>query len=121
MKRTSPVKLPPIIEVQLPHKLHYLKDQYEPGSRYYRMGFAFIILGHSPAGWHMSISLPARYPTWDEIAEAWYKLTPENTAGGMILPKPEDFVNVSKTCLHIWEVAYTDNTVTKIPVQEEGK
>lgn len=118
MKHTSLAKLPPIIEVQLPHKLQHLKNQYEVGARFYRMGLAFIILGNSPAGWHMSISLPARYPTWDEIAEAWYKLTPVNTAGGMLLPPPDHFVNISSTCLHIWQVAYTDNTVTRIPTPE---
>lgn len=119
MKRTPQTrKMPPIIEVPWGRHMLSLKNSVEAGAKCYNMGECFIILGHSPAGWHMSISAHKRYPTWDEIAEVWYKLTPANTAGGMILPPPDAFVNISQTCLHIWEIAYTENAITRIPTPE---
>jgi len=44
--------------------------------------------------WHLSISHPTRYPTWDEIKVARYALTPADVAMAMILPRTDEYVNV---------------------------
>ena len=61
--------------------------------------------------WHLSIShqvldeqghgRPGRYPTWDEIKDARYRFTPSDIEMCMILPRPQDFVNVHETCFHL--------------------
>lgn len=40
-------------------------------------------VGH---GWHLSISHPSRYPTWDEIRDARYDLVPDGCTLAMLLP-----------------------------------
>jgi len=61
--------------------------------------------------WHMSISLPYRYPTWDEIHAAWYGLRPdaENISGAIILPA--DYVNIHPNCFHVHQLE--DNEIPK--------
>lgn len=71
-----------------------------------------VILGHEPAGpgglllWHVSISLPDRYPTWDEIRDVRY-LFPQlaRVTMAQLLPPAEDYVSVHPNCFHLWEVA----------------
>lgn len=58
-----------------------------------------------PNGWHLSISHPRRYPTWDEIADARYSLAPPNITMAMLLPPPSEYVNAHKTTFHLHEVA----------------
>jgi hypothetical protein len=56
--------------------------------------------------WHMSISHPRRYPSWDEITNAWYRLVPdaENIEGSMLLPRAADYVNLHQNCFHVWQL-----------------
>lgn len=55
-------------------------------------------------GWlkHFSISHRERYPTWEEILAC-----KEHFLGNidcmMVMPKREDYVNVSKNCFHVWQ------------------
>lgn len=62
--------------------------------------------------WHLSVShtrqgkrpnRKARYPTWDELADARYELLPGNINVVMYLPPEEDFVDVHETCFHLYE------------------
>ena len=77
----------------------------EPGAQAYTMGACKIIVGRSDArGWHLSISCANRYPTWDEVAEARYRLTPDGVTMAMLLPSRSEYVNVHNYCLHLWEV-----------------
>ena len=76
----------------------------EPGARAYKLGECLVIVGHSKLGWHLSISHPRRYPTWDEIKAARYQLTPHQVTMAFILPPPEEYVNVDPTCFHLWEI-----------------
>lgn len=63
-----------------------------------------ILVGQEPGvGWHLSISHPKRYPTWDEISEARYKLVPNEVTMAMFLPPREQFVNVHKNCFHLFQ------------------
>jgi hypothetical protein len=54
----------------------------------------------------MSISVPYRYPSWDEMRAAWYTLIPdaENITGAMFFPKKSEYVNVHQNCFHVYEV-----------------
>lgn len=72
----------------------------------YRMGGCTVFVGRSSLGWHVSISHPHRYPTWDEIAHARYSLVPDDVTMAMLLPPQSEFVNVHSNCFHLWE--YSD-------------
>lgn len=54
-------------------------------------------------GWHLSISHPWRYPTWDEIRAARYALVPDEARMTMDLPPSSEFVNVHPNCFHLYE------------------
>lgn len=54
--------------------------------------------------WHMSIAHIDRYPTWDEIADARYRLCPEEITMAMLLPPPGEYVNEHPHCFHLWQV-----------------
>jgi hypothetical protein len=73
-------------------------------SRFFKMGKVKIILSRYEHGWHMSISHPERYPTWDEIAKARYELIPNEVTMAMILPPQEEFVNIHNFCFQLMEV-----------------
>lgn len=74
-------------EVEIPQGL---RRMLEPNARAFRFGECLVIVGHSRDGWHLSISHPHRYPTWDEIKAARYALTPQNVTMALILPPPEE-------------------------------
>lgn len=79
----------------------------EPEIKLYRMGKLKIILGNGPEhGWHLSISHPERYPTWDEIAHIRYRLVPDEAVMGMILPPRQDYINIHPHCFQLLEVKY---------------
>lgn len=62
--------------------------------------------------WHLSIShrtngkppLPGRYPTWDEIKDARYRLMPADIYVAQILPPTGEYVNLHDTTFHLWEI-----------------
>lgn len=76
----------------------------EPGATLHRMGNLVVIVGHSHYGWHLSISHPTRYPTWDEVAHARYALIPDGVTMAMLLPPQAEYVNLSAYCLHLWQI-----------------
>ena len=55
--------------------------------------------------WHISISAPDRYPTWDEIADARYDLCPDEITMAMFLPPKSEYVNLHPTTFHLHEVS----------------
>lgn len=80
------------------------------GTRKYKMGRVSILVSPpdarvGQAGWHMSISHPDRYPTWDEVASAWYQLVPDadNRVGAMMLPKKADYISIHNYCFQVHE------------------
>lgn len=89
------------IEIPIPPHIQAIL---EPGARAFRLGECLVFVGHSPDGWHLSISHPRRYPTWDEIKAARYLLTPHNVTMAMILPPPEEYVNIHENCFHLWQI-----------------
>jgi hypothetical protein len=80
--------------------------QLQPGSKAYRMGECKIFVSPptSLMGWHMSISHPRRYPTWDEIAKARYKLIPDETQIVMHLPPRDEYVAIHNYCFQLHEL-----------------
>lgn len=64
-----------------------------------------VFCGQEPGiGWHLSISHPFRYPTWDEIKEARYALVPDAVTMAMMMPPRGEYVNVHPNCFHLHEV-----------------
>jgi hypothetical protein len=70
-------------------------------------GYCRVLREHhgEPYGWHLSISCMHRYPTWDEIKAARYDLLPADITMAMLLPPPDDYVNVHKNCFHLHQIA----------------
>lgn len=60
--------------------------------------------------WHLSISHPTRYPTWDEIKTAVYgiptaALPDGRTYAQLLGPVDEgEWVNVADNCFHLYEI-----------------
>lgn len=70
----------------------------------YEMDACTVMVGWTNhLGWHLSIDHPSRYPTWDEIAHARYKLLPDKVEMGLPLPPSARYVNESQNCFHLWE------------------
>lgn len=75
----------------------------QPGSQCYKAGKVTIIVSppYGSQGWHMSISRPDRYPSWDEIVYYRYHLLPESISMAMILPSAKEYVNLHSNCFHL--------------------
>jgi hypothetical protein len=54
--------------------------------------------------WHLSISHPDRYPSWDEIGDARYQLTPGGITMALLLPPMGEYVNAHPFCFHLWQI-----------------
>jgi len=54
--------------------------------------------------WHLSISHPSRYPTWEEIKEARYRFIPDEITMAQILPPRKEYINLHNNCFHLWEI-----------------
>lgn len=75
-------------------------------------GHLTVFVGKEPDGWHLSIShrtnhhppRPGRNPRWNEIKEARYLFCPLTITMAMLLPPPEEFVNLHATTFHLWEI-----------------
>lgn len=57
--------------------------------------------------WHISVSHPYRFPTWEEIKSAWYDLVPgagQDFEGVIILPRLSEYVNIHENCFHVHQL-----------------
>lgn len=59
--------------------------------------------------WHLSISHPYRYPSWDEMKFAILNLIPDENAmmAQILIPERatnQEWVNISENCFHWWEI-----------------
>lgn len=75
-----------------------------PQAKAFRWGYLTVIVEKHSTGWHISISHPHRYPSWEEIKAARYTLCPENITMAMYLPPPDEFVNLHPNCFHLYQV-----------------
>lgn len=102
----------PVIRQVLPENMSPVQRQLltllQPGTRVYRMGRARIYLSppNGVLGWHLSISCQDRYPTWDEVAKAWYDLVPESETrtAVLFLPPKSEYINIHEFCLQVQEL-----------------
>ena len=54
-------------------------------------------------GWeHLSVSMPSRTPTWEQMCIMKDRFWNKNEACVEYHPREEDYVNNHKHCLHIW-------------------
>lgn len=79
------------------------------GVRSFRRGDLQVIIAREPQEdgelrWHLSISAPNRYPTWDELADARYDLLPDELTMAMLLPPRVEYVNLHPTTFHLHEL-----------------
>jgi hypothetical protein len=63
-----------------------------------------VMVSRDDGKWHMSVSHPTRYPTWDEIRDARYEFIPDEITMAMFLPPRDQYINVHENCFHLHEV-----------------
>jgi len=98
-------KKPPPVPIEIPIPKLPGRIPLEPGARAYRLGECNVLVGRSEqAGWHISISHLSRYPTWDEIKYARYKLLPPGITMAIYLPPEEQYVDMHPNCFHLFEI-----------------
>lgn len=76
-----------------------------PGARVFKRGSIQALVSKDDGAWHISVSHPMRYPTWDEISKARYDLVPDDAFMVMILPPRAEYVNLHKNCFHLWQIS----------------
>jgi hypothetical protein len=72
-----------------------------------------IIGGDDGFRWHLSMSHPSRYPTWDELKEARYRLLPDEIYMAQLLPPKADYVNLHENCFHLHELRDGDRVTDR--------
>ena len=78
-------------------------------ARVYRKGPCAVMVAQEQYGrrgellWHLSISCKDRYPGWNEIKDARYKLLPLGLTFAMLMPPPGEYINIHDNCFHLWE------------------
>jgi hypothetical protein len=109
MGHTAKIKLPPIQEITNTARFQRIAYALNPGSRGYQLGQCsiFVTPPYKDEGWHLSISHPNRYPTWDEVAKARYELVPDEVHMVMHLPKMDEYVNIHESCFHLHELKHS--------------
>lgn len=66
-------------------------------------GLKFFAIASDGAGWeHVSVSLPDREPTWEEMCAIKAMFWHEEDAVFQFHPSQSQYVNVHKYCLHLW-------------------
>lgn len=64
----------------------------------------FKVLCSDGEGWeHVSVSLPDRCPTWDEMCWVKSLFWDDHEAVMQLHPPSENYVNNLSTCLHLWK------------------
>ena len=54
--------------------------------------------------YHLCISHPLRDPTWREVKEARYKLTPDTVTMALVLPPTKEYIHIQRYCFHLWQI-----------------
>ena len=88
---------------------------FAPHTKAYVKGGSRVLIGHEDRNgkprWHLSISRADRYPGWDEIRDARYSLVPLGICMAMLLPPPNEYVDIHPNCFHLWEIDDAGPTV----------
>jgi hypothetical protein len=69
----------------------------------FMFGECSILLTQEYGLLHISISHPSRYPNWNEIAYARYKLIPARSDAVMVLPPEDEYINIHENCFQVHE------------------
>lgn len=72
--------------------------------RCYRLGECTVIVTREFGDWHASIAHRDRLPTWDEVAEARYRILPDGVTMAMLLPPMKDYLNIHPNCLQLVQI-----------------
>jgi hypothetical protein len=95
------LNIPQWREIELPRFTQLMMEagRMPAGSRAFKAGKLHTIVSppNERQGWMFSIShqgKQARYPTWDEVTDARYKLLPDNILMAMLLPPRDQYVNL---------------------------
>lgn len=75
---------------------------------WYMCGDLRVCVAREHGLWHLSISHPLRYPTWDEIYTARYDLLPGDINTAILLPKKSEYVNIHPNCFHVYQLRDSD-------------
>jgi hypothetical protein len=79
----------------------------------YRLGECYVVVGRESIDpdatiltkrWHLSISHPDRFPTWNEINEARDRLLPDDVFFCLPHPPKKYWLSVHPNCFHLWEL-----------------
>jgi hypothetical protein len=89
-----------------------------PTARAYQFGECTVMVGIEQRRWHMSIAHRKRYPTWDEIRDARYRFIPPDINVGMLLPPPENDVNIHQNCFHLCQLTGPDPLILSQAARE---
>jgi len=98
---------------QVPNQFRLRKGPYGTDESHGNNGAFFIpsrpgqvplkVLASDGLGWdHVSISLPNRCPTWDEMCRIKALFWDEEDAVMQLHPPRSDWVNNHRFCLHLW-------------------
>ena len=87
-------------------KANWQKLNHPMGGDWFRWGDTTVLVAKENGLWHISISAPTRYPTWDEIFTAWYDLVPDaaDINGAIILPRKSEYINIHTNCFHVHQL-----------------
>lgn len=93
--------------IKLNANANWRKFNHPMGGDWYAWGDVSAHIAKEAGLWHLSISVPYRYPTWDEIYTAWYDLCPDAAQinGAIILPRKTEYVNVHPNCFHVHQLS----------------
>lgn len=74
--------------------------------RFYTLGDCTVLVTREFGRYHLSIAHPKRYPAWEEISEAWYRVVPgaAERVGALILPPLSRYLNVHEFCMQVHEI-----------------
>jgi hypothetical protein len=102
--------------IKLKPKAKWERFNHPLGGDWYHWGDLKVCVG-SPeieGAWHLSISHPYRYPTWDEIYTARYDLLPAEINCAIFLPRKSEYVNIHPNCFHVHEVKDSEIITTGV-------
>lgn len=95
--------------IKLQPKAKWISFRHPTGvpGKWYAWGDTRACVSNDQGLWHLSISCPHRYPTWDEIFTAWYDLVPgagKDFNGAILLPRHSEYVNIQPNCFHVHQL-----------------
>lgn len=107
--------LPALQQIERPPEFYV---NLEPGTTAYMLGQCSVLIAppYLSRGWHVTIAHRSRYPTWDEIAKAWYDGVPDSDKriACMVLPTKDAYINYHEYCFQLLELQQTTDGEIKL-------